>query len=169
MPMNDVMGNCKSCRKALRGSRRLAGDFPSRSIAQLRPQGSRAGELQSHFGFLRNLNLGNQRKVRKRPTCEPVQCDSSSSSANLNRAAPVPPLKDSFCDKTLPTSDSHTAAVRTSSYIASLRLHGRSGNSTSVSWPGKRELETDLPKPRRKLLREGWRCECPDGFCEQMS
>ena len=102
-------------------------------------------------------------------TGEPVQCDSSFSSANLNRAAPLPPLKNSSCDKTLPTSDSHIAAVRTSSCIASLRPHGRSGNSTSVSWPGKRELETDLPKPRRKLLREGWRCECPDGFCERVS
>jgi hypothetical protein len=149
--MNDVMGKL----------RKLSQSATSRGFGPAIAATSRTS--------FRNLNLGSQRSVGKRSSGEPVQCDSSFSSANLNRAAPLPPLKNSSCDKTLPTSDSHTAAVRTSSYIASLRPHGRSGNSTSAPWPGRRELETDLPKPRRKLLPEGLRVQCHDGFCEQMS
>src|SRR6266566_6605141 len=88
------------------------------------------------------------------PTGEPPRCGSSCASENLNPMAPVHSQRNSFYGRRSPTSDFRIAAAHTSSCIASLRLHVRSGNSTSGSGDLKPGLGTDWPGRQRRPFPE---------------
>ena len=159
-------GQCRVIRRAReRQSRLAASEAP---IGRLAFPGGRSRTLPRDSRLLEDVNFGDQKELESEPTAERARCDSSSASSISNPLAPsVSPRHFSYGRKS-PTSDPRTAAVRTSWCIASLR-HGRSGNSTSVSWRAKRELKADWPKRRRKPLPEESRVERRDGSCEQMS
>lgn len=137
-------------------------------IRKLALSGSARTEC-ADLGSFENVNLETRGELESGSTGERLPCDSSCASANSNRVAPIRSGRNSSCDTMSPTSDSHTAAVRTSSCIASLRLLVRSGSSTSVfSWP-KQRWGTDWPGRHRRPSQQRRRFEGHDGFCERTS
>jgi hypothetical protein len=114
---------------------------------------SRSRRVHRHLNLFENVyweTRGELGSGSSGSTGELLPCGSSCASANSNRAAPIRSGRNSSCDTRLPTSDSHTAAVRTSSCIASLRLHVRSGSSTSVFCRPKLRWGTDWPGRHRR-------------------
>src|ERR1700686_3959405 len=99
------------------------------------------------------------------PTSGLIRFGLSCAKAILNLVTPLPSQRNSSCGRGSPTSPSRISAGCTSSCLAFLLLHARTGNSTSASEDLKPELEAGWPGRQRRPLSEELQFGGHDGFC----